>query len=95
VHQLSEGNRQMVALAGVLVMKPSVIVFDEPTTLLDLKNKHHLLDAINQLDQQVVMISHDLDVLRPYSRILHIEDGKIKRDGSPVEIIKNYVRDYA
>ncbi|CAK9886787.1 MAG: Biotin transport ATP-binding protein BioM [Candidatus Erwinia impunctatus] len=94
-HQLSGGEQQMIALAGVVVMEPEVIVFDEPTTLLDLKNKRQLLDAINQLSQQVVMISHDLDTLSQFSRVLQIENGTIKRDGPPAEVIRCYHEEYA
>jgi len=94
-HQLSGGERQMVALAGVLVMEPKVIVFDEPTTLLDLKNKRQLLKAIDSLSQQVIMISHDLDILRPFARVLQIENGAIKRDGAAAEVIESYRGEYA
>ncbi|WP_299996443.1 energy-coupling factor ABC transporter ATP-binding protein [uncultured Cedecea sp.] len=94
-HQLSGGERQMVALAGVLVMKPRVIVFDEPTTLLDLKNKRMLIDAINSLSQQVVMITHDLELLRQFNRVIHIAGGGIKNDGSPDSVLDSYIEEYA
>jgi len=94
-HQLSGGERQMVALAGVLVMKPRVIVFDEPTTLLDLKNKRMLIDAIDSLSQQVVMITHDLELLRRFNRVIHIAEGGIKRDGSPDTVLDSYIEEYA
>lgn len=94
-HQLSGGERQMVALAGVLVMKPSVIVFDEPTTLLDLKNKRMLIDAIDSLSQHVVMITHDLELLRGFNRVIHIEEGGIKHDGSPSPVLDSYIEEYA
>lgn len=93
-HQLSGGERQMIALAGVLVMEPDVIVFDEPTTLLDLKNKQMLLRAIDGLSQQVIMITHDLDILRPFSRVLQVENGRIKRDGLSDDVIDSYIQDY-
>lgn len=94
-HQLSGGELQMVALAGVLVMQPKVVVFDEPTTLLDLKNKNQLLATMGQLEQQVIMISHDLEALRTFDRILHIERGAIKRDGPPDEVLSRYVEECA
>ena len=94
-HQLSGGERQMVALAGVLVMKPRVIVFDEPTTLLDLKNKRMLIDAIDSLSQQVVMITHDLELLRRFNRVIHIHEGEIKHDGSPDTVLDSYIEEYA
>lgn len=94
-HQLSGGERQMVALAGVLVMQPEVIVFDEPTTLLDLKNKRMLINAIHGLSQHVVMITHDLDLLRPFDRVIHIDGGKIKQDGAPDEVLDSYIEEHA
>lgn len=94
-HQLSGGERQLVALAGVLVMQPQVIVFDEPTTLLDLKNKRMLIAAIESLSQQVVMISHDLDLLRHFDRVIHIAEGGIKNEGAPDPVIDRYIEEYA
>jgi len=90
-HQLSGGERQMVALAGVLVMRPQMIVFDEPTTLLDLWNKKHLMQAITNLKEHVVLVSHDLDLLRDFDRIIHIEAGRIVGDGEPNAVIEDYI----
>ena len=90
-HQLSGGEKQMIALAGVLVMRPRMIVLDEPTTLLDLWNKRRFMTAIEELDQHVVIVSHDLDLLERFDRILHIEDGSIVADGDPATVLKNYV----
>ena len=90
-HQLSGGEKQMIALAGVLVMRPRMIVLDEPTTLLDLWNTRRFMTAIEELDQHVVIVSHDLDLLERFDRILHIEDGSIVADGDPAAVLKNYV----
>lgn len=90
-HQLSGGEKQMIALAGVLVMRPQMIVFDEPTTLLDLWNKRKFMAAIEELDQHVVVVSHDLDLLERFDRVLHIEDGSIVGDGDPASILENYI----
>lgn len=91
-HQLSGGEKQMVALAGVLVMKPRMIVFDEPTTLLDLWNKRKFMATLNTLEQHVVVVSHDLDLLGDFDRVLHIEDGSIIDDGTPERVVANYIR---
>ncbi|AZN73969.1 ABC transporter ATP-binding protein [Georhizobium profundi] len=90
-HQLSGGERQMVALVGVLVMQPQMIIFDEPTTLLDLWNKRRLMRAITDLQEHVVLISHDLDLLRQFDRVIHIEAGRIVGDGEPNAVIDDYI----
>lgn len=90
-HQLSGGERQLIALAGVLVMKPKMIVFDEPTTLLDLRNKSLFMKAIAELTEHVVMVSHDLDLIVDFDRVLHCEDGELVGDGAPVAVIPDYI----
>ena len=62
-HLLSGGQKQLLAIAGVLVMRPARIVFDEPTTLLDLVNTRRVARVIEELEQQVVVVTHDLDLL--------------------------------
>ena len=81
----------MIALAGVLVMRPRMIVLDEPTTLLDLWNKRKFMTAIDALDEHVVLVSHDLDLLADFDRVLHIEDGTIVADGDPATVVAGYV----
>lgn len=90
-HQLSGGEKQMIALAGVLVMQPRMIVFDEPTTLLDLWNKRMLMKALHELEQSIVVVSHDLDLLEGFDRVLHFENGTIVGDGPPAEVIPSYI----
>ncbi|WP_029058349.1 energy-coupling factor ABC transporter ATP-binding protein [Stappia stellulata] len=90
-HRLSGGEKQMIALAGVLVMRPQMIVLDEPTTLLDLWNKRKFMAAIDGLDQHVVVVSHDLELLAHFDRVLHIEDGTIVADGDAASVVAGYV----
>ncbi len=89
-HHLSGGEKQMIALMGVLVMHPEIIVLDEPTTLLDLKNKHNFLSVLNELPQQIVMVTHDLDLLRDFDRVLFFHEGGLYADGKPEEVIITY-----
>ncbi|MBU0644181.1 MAG: energy-coupling factor ABC transporter ATP-binding protein [Alphaproteobacteria bacterium] len=90
-HQLSGGEKQMVALAGVLITRPDLIVFDEPTTLLDLRNKLRFMSVLDALPHPAVVVSHDLDLLAGFDRILHIEDGHIIADGAPDVVIPAYI----
>ncbi|MCG6122398.1 MAG: energy-coupling factor ABC transporter ATP-binding protein [Microvirga sp.] len=90
-HLLSGGEKQMLALAGVLAMGPSTIVLDEPTTLLDLRNKRRIASALASLEQQVVMVTHDLDLLADFDRVIAIEAGRILADGAPADSIARYV----
>ncbi|MEH6475458.1 MAG: ABC transporter ATP-binding protein [Sneathiella sp.] len=91
-HQLSGGEKQLVALVGVLIMQPEYIVLDEPTTLLDLKNKRLLMSIIRDLGQRVIMVTHDLDLLADFDRVLCFHDGKLASDGSPEIVISDYLK---
>ncbi|NEK59309.1 ATP-binding cassette domain-containing protein [Geodermatophilus sabuli] len=90
-HLLSGGQKQLLAIAGVLVMRPERIVFDEPTTLLDLANTRRVSRVIEQLEQDVVVVTHDLDLLADFDRVLVFEDGRVAADGSPAETVPWYV----
>ena len=89
-HLLSGGQKQLLAISGVLVMAPRYIVFDEPTTLLDLRNRNRVARAIAELDQTVITVSHDLDLIADYDRILAFEDGKVVLDGEPSDVLPKY-----
>ncbi|TDH39294.1 ABC transporter ATP-binding protein [Pseudohoeflea suaedae] len=89
-HELSGGEKQLVALAGVLVMRPKLIVFDEPTTLLDMWNARTVKAAIDALDQHVVLVTHDLELLADFDRVILIEGGRIAADGEPASVIARY-----
>ncbi|TNC13540.1 ATP-binding cassette domain-containing protein [Methylobacterium terricola] len=90
-HLLSGGQKQLLALAGVLAMAPDVIVFDEPTTLLDLRNKRRIAQAIDALPQRAVVVSHDLAFLEHFDRVLVFEDGRIVVDDKPAAALPAYV----
>ncbi len=89
-HQLSAGEKQLVAIAGVTVMDPAYIIFDEPTTLLDLGNKKKVMATIDGLSQNVILVSHDLDLLESYDRVICLHDGKVHADGKPDDVIAAY-----
>jgi biotin transport system ATP-binding protein len=89
-HLLSGGQKQLLAIAGVLVMRPARIVFDEPTTLLDLVNSRRVARVIEELEQQAVVVTHDLDLLEGFDRVLVIDGGRVVEDGAPDSSIAAY-----
>ncbi|MEI5675901.1 MULTISPECIES: energy-coupling factor ABC transporter ATP-binding protein [unclassified Nocardioides] len=91
VHSLSGGQKQLLALAGVLATEPAVLVADEPTTLLDLANTRRVGDLLLGLDQQVVLVTHDLDLARRCDRVLVVADGAVRYDGAPDAAVDDYV----
>lgn len=90
-HSLSGGEKQLLALSSVLVMEPEYLVFDEPTTLLDLRNKRMMVHLIQDLRQPAVVVSHDLDMLSGFDRVLVFHDGKVLADGPPPQTIPLYL----
>ncbi|MQW77741.1 ATP-binding cassette domain-containing protein [Nocardioides sp. dk4132] len=90
VHALSGGQRQLLALAGVLATGPSVLVADEPTTLLDLRNSRHVADLLFGLEQQLVLVTHDLELAARCERALVVDGGKIVHDGPGPESVARY-----
>lgn len=89
-HLLSGGQRQMLALASVLVTEPEVLVCDEPTTLLDLRNTAVIEETLRALPQQVVLLTHHLDALTAFDRVLVMDEGRVVFDGAPAEAIAYY-----
>ena len=89
-HLLSSGQKQLLALASVLVTEPEVLVCDEPTTLLDLRNSLHVSGVLAGLSQRVIMITHDLGLLRAWPRVLVIDDGRVVADGPAEQSIRHY-----
>jgi len=89
-HLLSGGQKQLLAIAGVLVMRPARIVFDEPTTLLDLVNARRVARVIEELPQAVVVVTHDLDLLESFDRVLVVDAGRVVEDGPPEQSVRAY-----
>ncbi|MEC5200800.1 biotin transport system ATP-binding protein [Arthrobacter sp. PL16] len=90
IYDLSGGERQILALAVVLAVEPRVLVADEPTTLLDLRNDALVRALIAGLDQQVVFTTHNLDFALESERTLVIDDGQIVFDGPPPDAVARY-----
>lgn len=90
VHSLSGGQKQLLALAGVLATTPRILVADEPTTLLDLRNTRIIADMLFALEQQLVLVTHDLDLATRCDRALVVEKGHIAFDGAAPDAVEFY-----
>lgn len=89
-HLLSGGQKQLLALTSVLVLEPELVIADEPTTLLDLRNRKLLASTFAGLAQQLIVVTHDLDFVADFDRVICIEDGLIVDDGDPRTVIAGY-----
>lgn len=90
VHTLSGGQRQLLAFASVLACEPAILVADEPTTLLDLRNARMIDELMFSLSQQVLVITHDLELAARADRTLVLDDARVVFDGPPAEAIAFY-----
>lgn len=90
-HLLSGGEKQLLAIAAVLVMQPQYIIFDEPSTLLDLRNRNRIQQVLKELSQPIVVVSHDLDLLKDFERILVFDSGRVVMDDIPAIALPYYV----
>ncbi|MDO5502255.1 MAG: ABC transporter ATP-binding protein [Actinomycetia bacterium] len=89
-HRLSSGEKQLLALAASLVREPSLLICDEPTTLLDLRNAREMAAVLHTLTEQLVIVSHDLELVATCDRALRMEAGRIVDDGAPAQVIERY-----
>lgn len=85
VHTLSGGQKQMLALASVLATRPAILVADEPTTLLDLKNSAIISNMLLSLPQQVIIATHDLELAAKCERVIVIDSGRVACDSRSSE----------
>jgi biotin transport system ATP-binding protein len=90
VHTLSGGERQLVALAAVLATEPEILVFDEPTTQLDLRLRNRFVQHLAGLPQPALVVSHDLTLMRQMNRVLVIDQGRLAFNGPPSEALDWY-----
>ncbi|MCZ4520631.1 ABC transporter ATP-binding protein [Rhodococcus ruber] len=89
-HLLSGGQKQLLAIGAVLIRRPEVVVADEPTTLLDLRNGRVVAQALDSMDQQVVVVTHQLALLDSFERVIVIDDGRVAFDGAPDAAVPAY-----
>ena len=93
--ELSGGQKRRVAIAGILAMKPRVMILDEPTAGLDPKGRDDILDQIAELKEKtgmtVVLVSHSMeDVAKYVDRLVVMDHGKKAFDGTPKEVFAQY-----
>jgi len=89
-HQLSGGEKCMVAIASVLAMHPQLILYDEPSANLDLRARRRLINFLQSSKETIVLSSHDLElILEVCDRVILLNQGKILADGIPSEIMSN------
>ena len=92
--ELSGGQKRRVAIAGVLAMKPEILILDEPTAGLDPRGRDEILDQIAKLHKEgltVILVSHSMEDVAKYAdRIIAINSGKIAFDGTPKEVFRHY-----
>jgi energy-coupling factor transport system ATP-binding protein len=89
-HFLSGGQKQRVAIAGVIAMRPEIIILDEPTAMLDPSGRKEVMDTIHHLNKNegitIVHITHYMEEAIDADRVIVMENGKIMLDGTPREI---------
>ncbi|SFU00142.1 energy-coupling factor ABC transporter ATP-binding protein [Arthrobacter sp. ov118] len=90
IYELSGGERQLLALAAVLAVDPEVLVLDEPSTLLDLRNRELLRRTLAGLRQQVILSTHDLELAMDMDRVLVVDAGQVVFDGGPAAAVAHY-----
>lgn len=90
VFTLSGGEKQLVALTSVLAARPQILLLDEPTTLLDLRNRARLLKHLELLDQMLVLSTHDLDLAASCDEAVIIHDGRLLAQGDAGQLVQQY-----
>lgn len=91
-HELSDGQKQRVALAGVLAMRPKLVILDEPTSLLDPKTAGELVDLVVRLRKELgttfVVVEHRLDLLvKVADRLVVMNEGRKALEGTPRDVL--------
>jgi cobalt/nickel transport system ATP-binding protein len=89
-HQLSGGEKCMVAIASVLAMRPQIILYDEPSANLDLRARRRLINFLQASKETIVVSSHDLElILEVCERVILLNQGRIVADGIPQQVMSD------
>ncbi len=89
-HLLSGGEKKLLSILSVVIMRPRTIVFDEPMTSLDRRNRARIARVMAELPQQLITITHDLDLIADYDRAILLAGGEVVAEGPPGEVIARY-----
>ena len=92
-HLLSGGQKQRVAIAGIIAMRPRVLILDEPTAMLDPKGRKEVMHALKRLNKEegitILLITHYMDEAVQSDRVIVMNEGKILLDDTPREVFQN------
>jgi cobalt/nickel transport system ATP-binding protein len=89
-HHLSGGEKRMVSIAGVLAMRPRVVIYDEPSASLDIRSRRRLIRFLQASEETILIASHDLElVLEVCDRVLLLDEGRMVANGYPREMMCN------
>jgi len=91
-HLLSGGEKKLLSILSVVIMRPRTIVFDEPMTSLDRRNRARIAGVMAELPQQLITITHDLDLVADYDRVILMAGGQVVADGPPGAVIAQYAK---
>lgn len=94
-HTLSQGQRQYLCLLAVLLMRPAIILLDEPFAGLDLPTQIRLRRRLAALPQQIITITHDPATVTGADRILWLDHGRLHADGTPADILPRFAAQMA
>jgi len=89
-HLLSGGEKKLLSILSVVIMRPRTIVFDEPMTSLDRRNRARIAHVMAELPHQLITITHDLGLIGDYDRAILLDAGEVVADGAPEDVIVRY-----
>ncbi len=91
-HLLSGGQKQRIAIAGVIAMRPEVIILDEPTAMLDPHGRYEVMEIIDKLHREgitILLITHFMEEAAKADRVIIMDKGKVVLDGKPEQVFRH------